>query len=374
MSEQKLLYTKSLCAGYGKKIVVNELSFELKQGQILTLIGPNGAGKSTVLKTITGQLSAISGNISLCGKSIDSLSEKDISKQLSILLTDKISTERMTCGDIVSTGRYPYTGRFGILDENDKKIVKDAMAMTDISELYDRDFSRISDGQRQCVMLARAIAQEPSVLLLDEPTSFLDIGRKLQILTVIRKLAAERGIAVIQSLHELDLAQKFSDTLICIKDKRADRIGPPEEIFKSDYISKLYDIKDGSYNALYGTAEPAAAKGDIKTFVIGGGGKGIPVYRRLQKQGIPFAAGILHENDVEYPAAKALSALVVTEKAFEPISAENIDRAKQVIKKCNTVICCLDAFGTMNKGNQALLSFAEEENTDISYQIPPNIL
>ncbi len=374
MSEQKLLYTKSLCAGYGKKIVVNELSFELKQGQILTLIGPNGAGKSTVLKTITGQLSAISGNISLCGKSIDSLSEKDISKQLSILLTDKISTERMTCGDIVSTGRYPYTGRFGILDENDKKIVKDAMAMTDISELYDRDFSRISDGQRQCVMLARAIAQEPSVLLLDEPTSFLDIGRKLQILTVIRKLAAERGIAVIQSLHELDLAQKFSDTLICIKDKRADRIGPPEEIFKSDYISELYDIKDGSYNALYGTAEPAAAKGDIKTFVIGGSGKGIPVYRRLQKQGIPFAAGILHENDVEYPAAKALSALVVTEKAFEPISAENIDRAKQVIKKCNTVICCLDAFGTMNKGNKALLSFAEEENTDISYQIPPNIL
>ena len=362
MDEKNVLSANSLSAGYGKKIIVDGLSFTLEKGRILTIIGPNGAGKSTVLKTIMGQLPSISGSIAVCGRDMRELNEKDISKILSVVLTEKIKAERMTCGEVAETGRYPYTGAFGVLSDEDREIVKNAMETTAVFDLYDTEFSRVSDGQRQCVMLARAIAQQPDILLLDEPTSFLDISHKLSILTVLRKLAAERQTAVIQSLHELDLAQKFSDTVLCVKDGKADRIGTPEEIFSDDYILKLYGIKNGGYNTLYGTAEPSAAEGEPKVFVIGGGGTGIPVYRSLQRRGIPFAAGIIHENDIEYPAAKMLAVQVISEKAFERISAENIEKAKKIMENCDRVICGAKTFGAMNIGNKELCDLARQND------------
>ena len=360
MSQDTVLHAEALSVGYSKNIIVDGLTFSVSAGEICTLIGPNGAGKSTVLKTIAAQLPILSGNIVLCSDNLNMLREKDISKRLSVLLTQKITAERMTCGDVAETGRYPYTGTLGILSAHDKQIAREAMQLVGASHLYDTDFRQISDGQRQCVILARAIAQEPKVLLLDEPTSFLDIGHKLHILSLLRRLAKERQIAVIQSLHELDLAQKFSDTVICVHNGKAERIGKPEEIFSGDYISQLYDIQNGSYDPRFGTAEPSAADGEPEIFVIGGGGAGIPVYRKLHRMGVPFAAGVLHENDLEYPVASALASAVVTETAFEPISADSIQIASAMIEKCRQVICSVSSFGTMNQRNEALKKQAED--------------
>ena len=358
MTEKAPLQTDALAVGYNKKIIVDGLTLSVSAGEICTLIGPNGAGKSTVLKTVAAQLPAVSGNIALCGNDLNTLREKDVSKRLSVLLTQKITAERMTCGDVAETGRYPYTGTLGILTAEDKRIVREAMSLVSAEHLYDTDFREISDGQRQCVMLARAIAQQPKIMLLDEPTSFLDIGHKLHILTLLRRLAKERQIAVIQSLHELDLAQKFSDTVICIRSGKADRAGTPEEIFSGDYISALYGIESGTYDPRYGTAEPAPVSGEPEVFVIGGGGTGIPVYRRLQRMGIPFAAGILHENDLEYPVAAALASVVITEKAFEPIGAETLRKAISVMNTCNRVICSVTDFREINRANETLLQKA----------------
>ena len=355
-----VLQTDALSAGYSRKVIVNGLTVSVSAGEICTLIGPNGAGKSTVLKTIAAQLPMLSGNVAVGGDDLSTLREKDVSKRLSVLLTQKITAERMTCGDVAETGRYPYTGTLGILSAEDKQIVREAMTLVGAEHLYDTDFRQISDGQRQCVMLARAIAQQPKILLLDEPTSFLDIGHKLHILTLLRQLAKERRIAVVQSLHELDLAQKFSDTVICIHNGKAERIGTPEEIFAGDYISALYEIRDGAYDPCFGTAEPSAVPGKPEIFVIGGGGAGIPVYRSLHRMGIPFAAGVLHENDLEYPAAKALASVVITEKAFEPIGAEAVSQALAVMEQCKKVICCAAHFGTMNAENKKLQACAAE--------------
>ncbi|MCQ2417377.1 MAG: ABC transporter ATP-binding protein [Oscillospiraceae bacterium] len=354
MRENAVLQADSLAVGYHRKIVVDGLSFSIMPGEICTLIGPNGSGKSTVLKTISAQLSAISGDISMCGDALCSLKEKDIAKRLSVLFTQKLSTERMTCGDVVGTGRYPYTGTLGILSDHDLKIVKESMELAGAASLYHTDFRQISDGQRQCVMLARAIAQQPKILLLDEPTSFLDIGHKLHILTLLRQLARERQIAVIQSLHELDLAQKFSDMVICIHKGKAERIGIPEEIFSGDYISALYEMQHGTYDPRFGNAEPTALKWNPRIFVIGGGGAGITIYRRLHRLGIPFAAGVLHESDLEYPVANALASVVVTEKAFEPISSESVGKAFSIMERCEKVICCTEHYGTMNAANREL--------------------
>ena len=349
-----ILSSEELSVGYGKKIVVSGLGFEVRRGEILTIIGPNGAGKSTILRTIAAQLPCISGTVKIGGTDISQMSAQDISRTLSVCFTERITVEKMTCEDIVSTGRYPYTGRLGILSDSDREIVRNAMELTGTAYLADTDIRRISDGQRQTVMLARAIAQQPQVLILDEPRSFLDINNKLRLLGILKELARSRDIAVVQTLHELDLAQRFSDKILCIKNNKADRIGTPEEIFSGEYISRLYEISNGTFLPVFGTAEAGKITGEPQVFVIGGGGSGIDTYRSLQRQGIPFAAGIIHENDIEYPVAKSLASVLITEKAFEPISDDSITLALEVMKKCSRVICCPVKFGTMNMGNKRL--------------------
>lgn len=350
-----VLKTESLAVGYGKKVVVDGLEIEVRPGEVLTIIGPNGAGKTTILKSISAQLPAISGSITVGSSDLADMSLRDISKTMAVCFTGRTDLERMTCEDVVSSGRYPYTGRLGLLSEEDRRIVRQAMELTGISALCDTDVNCISDGQRQTVMLARAVAQQPRVLILDEPSSFLDINNKLRLLSLLRELAKSRSIAVVQTLHELDLAQRFSDKILCVKDNKAQRIGAPEEIFCGDYISRLYGISYGTFLPGFGVAEAQKPEGQPQVFVIGGGGSGISTYRRLQRQGIPFAAGVLHENDVEYPVAKSLAAELITEKAFEPISEESMVRAREIMKKCSEVICCIEVFGSMNKGNRKLL-------------------
>ena len=158
----------------------------------------------------------------------------------------------MTCWDVVAAGRYPYTGMLGILSDTDKEKIKDALRVVKALDLKDRDFTQVSDGQLQRIMLARAICQEPEIIVLDEPTSFLDIGYAIEILDVLRQMANERGITVIMSLHELNYAKRVSDLIMCIKDGAIMCLDTPENIFKEDIISRLYDLPDGIYAQLFG--------------------------------------------------------------------------------------------------------------------------
>ena len=167
-------------------------------------------------------------------------------------------------------------------------------------------------------------------------------------------------MTVIMSLHELDLAQKISDQVICVHGDHIEKYGAPEEIFTSDYIRKLYGITRGSYNAEFGCVEMEPPAGEPRVFVIGGNGSGIPVYRKLQRQGIPFATGVLHTNDADYQVAKELAARVITEKPFECISQETFQGALEIMEKCREVYCPLKDFGTMNKKNLELFKKAEK--------------
>ena len=163
---------------------------------------------------------------------------------MAVVLTERMKPELMTCHDIVATGRYPYTGRLGMLTREDEEKVEKAMRAVHAEELGGRDFNAISDGQRQRVLLARAICQEPEVIILDEPTSFLDIRHKLELLAILRRMAKEKGITVIMSLHEIDLAQKISDKIICVKAMLFPfrRTG---DNFREDIIRELYEIDNG---------------------------------------------------------------------------------------------------------------------------------
>ena len=255
-----ILHTKDLAVGYDGRAVVKDLTFSLRPGEILTLIGPNGAGKSTILKTLARRLAPVAGTVLLDGKMLPAMAENELAKRLSIVTTERVRAELMSSREVVATGRYPYTGRLGILSEHDRAVVDEAMALTHVTELQDAPFEQISDGQRQRVMLARALCQEPEVLLLDEPTSFLDVRYKVEFLTTLKTLAREKRIAVVMSLHELDCAARVSDTVLCVRGGAVDRVGRPEEIFSGAYIEALYGMEPGSFEAFFG------ATGDRRFF------------------------------------------------------------------------------------------------------------
>ena len=246
--EEYYFYTEGLTVGYHGVPLIKNIKISLKKGEILTLIGPNGAGKTTILRSIIKKLKPLGGVVVLDGKETEQISGKELSRKLSVVLTERVRPEMMTCKEVVATGRYPYTGKFGVLSKEDWKLVDEAMELVHIHELADRDFSKTSDGQKQRVMLARAICQQPDIIILDEPTSFLDIRYKLEFLSIIQNMSRERNLSVIMSLHELDLAGRISDKIACVRGDKVDRFGTPEEIFTQGYIPQLYQMTTGSYD------------------------------------------------------------------------------------------------------------------------------
>ena len=246
------LATRGLVVGYDGTPLINDVNIDVEPGEIVTLIGPNGAGKSTILKSIAGYLVPLGGAVYLSGKPISELSARDMALELSVMLTERLSTELLTCADIVETGRYPYTGRLGILSDEDRAIVRESMEMVHVWDLRDRDFMQISDGQRQRILLARAICQRPRVMMLDEPTNYLDIHYQIELMGVLRQLAAKGDVGVIMSLHELPLARIISTRVICVKGDAIQAQGTPDEIFTPLVINDLYDLVPGTYDPVSG--------------------------------------------------------------------------------------------------------------------------
>lgn len=362
METQKPYYitTEKMSVGYDGNPLIEAVEIALRKGEILTLLGPNGAGKSTILKSIARQLSLIAGTVQLDGKDMKSLTGTELSKKMAVVMTSRLRADLMTCEDVVATGRYPYTGRFGVLRKEDHAAVENAMELVQVAEIGDSLFDRISDGQRQRVMLARAICQEPEILILDEPTSYLDVRHKLEFLSILQKLCRERELTVILSLHELELAEKISDRILCVNGRAVDRIGTPEEVMTAGYITELYGIRMGSYDEESSDMELAAPKGTPEVFVIAGAGSGRKVYRRLQREGIPFATGVLYENDLDYPVAKALAVEVIAERPFEPVSRTTLQAAKERLERCDSVICCRENFGSQEAFQRELLEYAKQ--------------
>ncbi len=244
--------TERLTVGYNGKPVVKDIEVSVQKGQILALIGPNGSGKSTVLKSIAKQLEIIGGVVRIGGDSLENINPKVLSRKTAVVLTERPNPELMTCGDVAAAGRYPYTGMLGILSGSDREKVDRALGTVGALGLKSRRFSEISDGQRQRVLLARAICQETEIIVLDEPTSFLDIRYAVDILEILRQMAHERGITVIMSLHELHYAKRVSDLVMCIKDGCVVFLDKPEAIFTEEIISELYDLPDGIFGQLFG--------------------------------------------------------------------------------------------------------------------------
>ena len=353
--------TEDLAVGYDGQVLIHDISIQIEKGTILTLIGPNGAGKSTILKSITRHLTKLGGMVYIGGREVYAWSAREMARQVAVVLTDRIRPELMTCGEVVAMGRYPYTNALGKLTETDKRIVRQALERVHALELEERDFATLSDGQRQRIMLARAICQQPQVIVLDEPTAYLDIRHKIELLDILREMAREQRVTVVMSLHEIDLAMKISDYLLCVKGDTVARFGPPEELFAGGEIDRLYEIEHGSYNLLFGSVELTRPEGAPQVFVVGGGGYGVPCYRALQKQQVPFATGVLFENDVDFQVARELSDHVYAAPAFEPAGEALCRAAEQALLRAGAVIDAGTPVAVFNRMNGRLLELAREK-------------
>lgn len=242
-----ILETRDLSVGYEGKAVAEHIDLGIERGEILSLIGPNGAGKTTLLKTLARQLEPVSGSVLLNGEELGSRSPIEFARIMAVVFSNALRPERTTCREAVSAGRYPYTGRFGTLSDEDEAVIDAAMRSVHVEDLADRPFDAISDGQRQRVVLARALCQQPEIILLDEPTTFLDIRWKAEFLEALRDLSRTTGLTVLLTLHEPDIARKVSDRIACVREHRLDRIGTPEELFDGGYIAEAFEMAPDAY-------------------------------------------------------------------------------------------------------------------------------
>ena len=250
--KKEVLRTEELAAGYNGKAVISGVDISVSSGEILSIIGKNAEGKSTILKTLSGLLKPVAGKIYINEKDREKMAANELSRAVSILLTDKPRAELMSCADVVASARYPYTGKFGTLTKADIDCVEEAMRIADVEKIKNTPFACLSDGQKQRVMLSRAICQDPQVIIMDEPTSFLDIAYKLEFMALTRTLAKEKNIAVIMTIHDLEIAEKLSDKVVCLKNGKVDRTDTPQNIFTDEYIIELFDINGENYKSIYG--------------------------------------------------------------------------------------------------------------------------
>lgn len=197
--------------------VISDINLELRSGQLVCLIGENGIGKSTLLKTLTGFLPKLKGSLLLGDRDIESFSQRELARQVSIVLTQKPDVQNLTIEEIIGLGRSPYTGFFGRLRAEDRKVVDDAIATMGIEKLRGRMIQTLSDGERQKVIIAKALAQETSIILLDEPTAFLDFPSKAETFQSLQRMAHERDKLILLSTHDLELAVRFADSLLEVK-------------------------------------------------------------------------------------------------------------------------------------------------------------
>jgi iron complex transport system ATP-binding protein len=236
------LRTEAVTIGYGGDPVVRDLSITLADGQVTTIVGPNGCGKSTLLRTMSRLLKPTSGKVLLDGESIHDLHTRDVARTMALLPQSPIAPDGLLVRDLVGRGRHPHQRWFSQWSPEDERIVDLALEMTDTAALRDRPLDQLSGGQRQRAWIAMTLAQDTDLLLLDEPTTYLDLAHQVEVLDLVTRLNRERGRTVVMVLHDLNLAARYSDTIAVMKEGVLVTQGNPTEVFTSAMLAETFGL------------------------------------------------------------------------------------------------------------------------------------
>ena len=284
---QMILQTRDLAIGYtGKpsRIVSEHLGLELRAGELVCLIGPNGVGKSTLIRTLAAMQPPIRGSVALMGDDVHKLTARDLARRLSVVLTERVNPGLLTAYGLVSLGRHPYTDWSGRLSAHDEAVVWQAIEAVGATALADRQIGELSDGERQKIMIARALAQEPMLMILDEPTAFLDLPRRVEMMQLLRRLAHDRQRTILLSTHDLDLALRTADRIWLMAQDGKLEVGAPEDLVISGAFEAAFQAEGVSFDAQTGTFRVnSATQGSIR--VIGKGLVALWTQHALERAG-----------------------------------------------------------------------------------------
>jgi len=272
-----------------EKVISQHLELAIAPGEVVMLMGPNGSGKSTLMHTMAGLLPPLSGEVIISGKPLSSLKMKELARLLSLVLTERIPGSNMAISDIVAVGRYPYTGFRGSLRPEDKAVIHEALRACHLDGMQERLYSTLSDGEKQRVMIARALAQETPLILLDEPTAHLDLPSRLEVTTMLRTLARSLGKSILISTHELDLALGWADTIWLMDREGKVTASAPEDLILDGHIERVFGAPTLSYNKERGEFSIRQSV-EKKIYLRGEGLRYIWTSRALQRLGYEVTA------------------------------------------------------------------------------------
>lgn len=252
---EHILNIKDLTIGYQKgksqTVIQSNINLSLDKGKLVALIGKNGIGKSTFLKTITQVIEPISGTVTLNGKNLKQYSVVDLAQELSLVLTETLPPSNLTIYEIVALGRQPYTNWIGTLSEEDQTKITEAIELTGISDYCNKRYYEVSDGQLQKAMIARALAQDTSIIVLDEPTTHLDLVHKITLLKLLQKLTHETGKTILYSTHDLDLAIQLADEMIVFTENDIFH-NQPCNLINEGVFDKIFQNEDIMFDTTIG--------------------------------------------------------------------------------------------------------------------------
>jgi iron complex transport system ATP-binding protein len=349
---------------YSRRRIFTDLNFSLAEGEILGLIGPNSSGKTTLLKLADGLLTPRCGEVLLEGQNIRGIPRSQVARRVAVVPQEMDVPFSFSVKEIVLMGRAPYLGRFGWEKQKDLDVVHEGMALTDVAELEDRPFFELSQGEKQRVLMARALAQEPKVILLDEPTSHLDLNHQIEINELIRRLNNERNLTVLHISHDLNLAGEYCHRMVLLHKGSIFAMGNPSEVITEENIRRVYETTAMvEKNPLSGAPRVTPIgrarmekNGRQKTIhLICGEGSGVDSARRLLLRGYGVSLGVLNIGDTDHKIGKALGLAMALEEPFSSISSRALEENRELIEKADLVV--VERFH-VGKGNLANLQAA----------------
>jgi iron complex transport system ATP-binding protein len=309
---ETVLSVRNLSVGY-KQPVLTGVSFECCAGSFISILGSNGVGKTTLLRTISRHLRPMAGLVLVLGKALESYRATDLARIISVVMTDKAAPPLLQVLEFVGLGRHPHTGFLGKLTEHDLEIVTKSLEDVKAEHLATRFIDQLSDGERQKVSLARALAQEPKLMLLDEPTAHLDLKFRMEVMGILRSLCRLSNLTVLAAIHDVDVAAKVSDQVIALKNGKLLRYGPPHQVLTSKFVSHLYDFEKAGFSSILGGIEIRGDGQAGRAFIISERDKGAQAFRYLSKHGYTLSVGVLNHSDLDSYVAGALGAEVFSQ-------------------------------------------------------------
>nr|WP_225877797.1 ABC transporter ATP-binding protein [Alkalibacter mobilis] len=362
------LSLKNITVAYGDKIILENLNVEINKGEFVSIIGPNGTGKSTLIKAITDLIDVKNGVICIDGRKNSNISRKERAKLIAVVPQEFNIDFDFNAFDIVMMGRNPHQYGKDKDPVKDYEVVNEAMLMTNTWQLKDRYFNELSGGERQRIIIARAIAQQSDIILLDEPTSHLDVHHQLEVLELVRMLNKNKKITVLAVLHDINMAARFSDRLILLNEKKVLADGPPDYVVDEKILGKVYamEMLVRNNNLLSSKEvipirvikEKKSMEG-VKVHVIGGGGSGEQILERLNSLGVDLSSGVVNQGDSDWEICKMLKITTVEGKPFSEIDDKTHKENIELIKEADFILVTDVPFGSGNLKNLQALTHAD---------------